>query len=263
MKKAFDRAEYKPGFWALMATQFQGAFSDNLFKYILIFLLLDASLGGADLETSSKIAAMAGMLFAVPYILFPGIFGAIADRFSKQRVFVATKCLEVLIMGLGGLAVWNGDTVFLWAVLFLMATQSALFSPAKYGILPEGLPEDKLSWGNGMLQMGTMVAIIAGVGVAGPLYEYLAPRENVYLASMILVALAFVGLTTSRYVFRPPAANPDLKIPFNPMSGMGASFKVFAADRWLWLSVLAYVYFWFAGAMLQANLFPFGSVILG
>lgn len=260
MQHTYDKSNYKKGFWYLIATLFQGAFSDNFFKYILIFIFLGTNID--DLEYSSKVGAYAGMLFAIPYILFPGIFGAISDRVGKQRMVVWTKYIEICIMALGGIAILSGSTIFLWSVLFIMATQSAMFSPAKYGILPEGLPESRLSWGNGIMQMMTMVAIIGGVGAAGPAFEFLKDRDSVHFASVILIALSFIGIVTSRKVFTPPAADPNRSIPINPWSGMGKVFKIYSADKWLWLSVIAYVYFWFAGALLQANLIPYGRNIL-
>ena len=166
MGAAYDKSKYKKGYWNLIGVLFQGAFSDNLFKYIMIFLLIDSATSDTA-QNSGKIAAYAGMLFAIPYIIFPGIFGALSDRVSKKRIVVWTKYLEICVMSIGFFAVLNGAPIFLGVVYFMMATQSAMFGPAKYGILPEALPEPRLSWGNGMMQMMTMIAIIAGVGTAG------------------------------------------------------------------------------------------------
>lgn len=261
MSQAYDRSNYKKGFWYLIATLFQGAFSDNFFKFTLIFIFLAQHKD--DLEFSSEVGAYAAMLFAIPFIIFPGFFGAFADRVSKKRIITTTKYLELIIMTIGGFAILSGNPTFLWGMLFLMATQSAMFGPAKYGILPEALPESKLSWGNGIMQMMTMVAIIAGVGAAGPVAQFLGARDQLHYASIILIALAVLGITTSHKVFAPPAADPERAIPINPWSGMGKVLKIYAADKWLWLSVIAYVYFWFAGALLQANLIPYGNNLLG
>lgn len=257
----YDKSSYKKGYWYLIATLFQGAFSDNFFKYTLIFLLIDSSISDTA-QNSGAIAAKLGMLFAVPYIIFPGFFGAISDRVPKKRIVVWTKYLEVFVMSLGFFAVLNGAPVFLACVFFMMATQSAMFGPAKYGILPEGLPESRLSWGNGVMQMMTMIAIIAGVGCAGPINEWLGKSGNVHYNSFILVGLAILGLSFARKIFDPPAADPNRAIPANPWSGMGKVFKIYAADKWLWLTVVGYVYFWFAAALLQANLIPYGNNVL-
>ncbi|PCJ58035.1 MAG: acyl-[ACP]--phospholipid O-acyltransferase [Candidatus Hydrogenedentota bacterium] len=260
--QTYDKSKFQKGFWSLMGVMFQGAFSDNLFKWIIIYLLMDAATT-IDIETSSGIAAIATALFSLPYILFPGFFGVLSDRVSKQTIVLATKVLEVVIMSVGLMAVFSGNPNFLWVVLFLMATQSAMFSPAKYGILPEALPESRLSWGNGMMQMFTMLAIIVGVGMAGPLYKYLESIGQLHLASVLLIGLAFIGVMLARNVFKPPAANPTVNITPNPWAGLKETFKCYAADRWLWLSVLAYVYFWFAGVMIQINLVSYNTVTLG
>lgn len=269
MTQSFDRTNYKGGFWALIATQFQGAFSDNFFKWIIISLLLatamESSDGVADQDYAITVASFAGILFSLPFIFFPGIFGAIADRISKQRVMVITKVLEVCIMTIGAVAVLSGTPAFLWFVLFLMATQSALFGPAKYGILPEMLPESRLSWGNGVLQLGTMVAIIAGVGAAGPLFELFHDRSQTHYLSGLLVGLAVLGLFTARLISKPPAANPDQPLTLNPFGGTRAHFQAIWADRWLLLTVVGYTYFWFVGALLTLNLVPYiyNSLSLG
>lgn len=276
MEKPFTEANYRRGFWPFIITQFQGAFSDNLFKYILIYFFLSVAAAGGvnsgllpsfdgmtELERTTAIAAWATMLFALPFILFPGIFGAIADRYSKQQVTVVSKGLEVGIMAVGGLALLSGNILLLWAILFLMAAQSAFFGPAKYGILPEILPESRLSWGNGIVQLTTMIAVIAGVGAASPVFNYLHARDAVHYSSALLVGLALLGLGASMFIGKPDPANPAQRIPLNPFAGMGAHIKAFRADRWLFLAVLAYTYFWFAGAIIQANLVTYGVVGLG
>ncbi|MCH7908662.1 MAG: MFS transporter [Candidatus Hydrogenedentes bacterium] len=262
MAQGYDKSNYRSGFWALIATQAQGAFSDNLFRWIIVYLLLGTT-ATATIESSGKITALAGMLFALPFFLFVGIFGAISDRYSKQRVIVALKHTEILIMVAGGLALLTQNAAFLWVTLFLMATQSAQFSPCKYAILPEALPEERLSWGNGFIQATTMLAIIAGTGLAGPLFSYLNPADRVHWVSAGLVVLAIGGVIMARRIFQPPAANPNQSVPINPYAGTMEYFKIFWRDSWLGLSVLAYTYFWFLAALIQINLVPFGYVTMG
>ncbi|MCC6143139.1 MAG: MFS transporter, partial [Candidatus Hydrogenedentes bacterium] len=262
----------RKGFWALIATQFQGAFNDNLYKYLMIFFLwgmveqsglsdvpFHISFWGLDLavDRSRMINAVATFLFALPFILFAAICGAISDRYSKQRVAVATKYLEVFVMALGGVAFYTGSVWLVWVVLFLMATQSAIFGPAKYGIMPEILPEARLSWGNGILQMGTIVAVIAGTGLAGPLFGGL--KSQVYMTAMVLVVLSCIGLVSSFFITRPPAANPAQRLPYSPMGGMGRYFAAIWNDKILFYIVIGYVYFWFAGSFFQQNVLDFAK----
>ncbi len=264
----------KPGFWALVVTQFQGAFNDNLYQYIIIFYLLSLFSGTATTDAevylyfgrwpaSTFVPAFATFLFAMPFIIFPGIFGALSDRFSKQRLAIATKWIEITVMILGGIAFYLGYTPLIWCLLFFMATQSALFGPAKYGILPEILPTARLSWGNGIIQMYTIIAIIAGMGLAGPLF--LALEGRIYLASAVLASLSALGIATSYFITRPPAANPNQPIPKNPLrpwQGMGKNFAAVWHDRILLFTVIGYVYFWFVGALARQNMFKFAEVDL-
>lgn len=268
-----DEQFKKRGFWALVATQFQGAFNDNLYQYIIIFYLLslfrDIPEGAEEFlyfgrwPANTFVPAFATFLFALPFIIFPGIFGALADRFSKQRLAVATKWIEIGVMTTGGIAFYLGYTPLIWFILFLMATQSALFGPAKYGILPEILPPSRLSWGNGVIQMGTIIAIIAGMGLAGPLFVVI--KDHIYYASFVLVTLSCLGTMTSYFITRPPAANPNMPIPKNPLmpwQGMGTNFAAIWNDHLLFYTVVGYVYFWFVGALARQNMFKFAEITL-
>ena len=275
------KADYpRLGFWSLIVTQFQGAFNDNLFKFVIIFYLLNAMHGaGTDsaapmqlfghtlagswgkITVGDFVPSFATILFSLPFILFPAFFGALADRYSKGTIARAVKYLEVCLMTMGGLGFWFHNIPLLWFTLFMMAVHSTMFSPAKYGLLPEILPESRISWGNGILQMGTIVAIIAGVGLAGPLYEKIGDR--IYLASVLLVMLSMLGLITSQFISTPAPANPAQRLSANPWAGMGRYMRVITADKVLLYVVVGYVYFWFAGALIQQNLIKYVHESLG
>lgn len=290
---------YRPrGFWALIVTQFQGAFNDNVFQYAVTFFLIDFfTRTAADVAVASpenqgllshvvslparlisslfgsgtiqdNVQNLATLIFSLPFIIFPAFFGALADRYSKQRIATWSKVLEVFIMSLGFVAFYFGMPNLLWFVLFLMATQSAMFGPAKYGIMPEILPEPRLSSGNGILQMGTMAAIIAGVGVAGPLYQYVKDHLNgrFYVLSTILIVLSCLGFLSSLWITRPPAADPTRRIPRNPLvpwEGMGEYLRAIWRDRVLFHVVVGYVYFWFAGVMVRNTILAISKHDLG
>ena len=155
------------GFWALIVTQFQGAFSDNVVKNLVIFVALFGT--GMTLAEKNSYGESIGALFALPFILFSMTGGFLADRFSKRAVMLGVKVFELFIMALVFAGLWRWDKNLLLASVFLMGTHSAIFGPSKYGSLPELLPERKLSWGNGILELGTFVAIILGIvgGVVG------------------------------------------------------------------------------------------------
>ena len=273
-------ADYpRVGFWSLIVTQFQGAFNDNLFKFIIIFYLLNTMRGagtdstdamrlfGHPLEGSFfKITAgdfvpsFATILFSLPFILFPAFFGALADRYSKGTIARAVKYIEVAIGVLVGMALYTQSIAFLWIMLFLMATHSTMFSPAKYGILPEILPESRISWGNGILQMGTIVAIIAGTGLAGTLYDHL--KDHVYYIAYVLIGLSTFGLISSQFISKPAPANPGQQLSLNPWAGMRRYMGAVTDDKVLLYVVVGYVYFWFAGALIQQNLIKYAHEVL-
>jgi len=235
------------GFWALIATQFQGAFNDNAFKVIVVFLLpLMAK------DTQYPTTAIAFLIFNLPFLMLPSYAGFLADRFSKQRVALFTKYWEVGVMLLGTVALMLHSISMLWITLFLMAMQSAFFSPAKYGILPEILKEERLPWGNGILQLGTMIAIIAGTAVGAPLVG--AFEERAYLAGGVLVVFSAIGTLSAHFISKPQAAAPTRTMPLNPWAGLGRCANCFRKDRMLLLTMLGIAYFWFAGTLSMQNI---------
>lgn len=246
---------YLTGFWALIVTQFQGAFNDNALKMTILFFL--PALFAAEHPIQGYITWVTNGLFLVPFILFPGYAGALADRFSKKRVTVWTKYWELGVVLLAVAAFGLRQPYFIWFVLLLMATQSTFFSPAKYGILPEMLPESRLSWGNGYLQMMTMLAIIIGTGAAGYLLDN--SQGNVNLAILPLFILSVIGVVSSHFVTPVAAANPGQKLPLNPWKGVWTYLKVYTADRWLLLALLGTIYFWFVGQLMQMNIVEFSK----
>ena len=155
---------WRRGFWCLMVTQFQTAFSDNALKNLVILLVLGSALPVEERDTR---VALAGALFAAPFILFSMLGGWLADRFSKPLIMGYVKLAEIGIMLFAALALAWGWSALELAAIFLMGCHSALFAPSKYGVLPELLPHDRLSWGNGILELLTFLGIIFGIAAAG------------------------------------------------------------------------------------------------
>ena len=192
------------GFWALIVTQFQGAFSDNALKGIVTFLGLAAA---TTAEQRNAIVPLLGILFSVPFILFSMTGGQLADRYSKRTVTIGVKVFEIVVMIFVLGAFMAGHVGMGMAGVFLMGVHSAIFGPSKYGLLPELIPAKDLSWGNGILEMGTFLAIILGTAAAGFLYTLF--EGQAYLSAIVLLALAAFGLVTSLGITRVPAANPS------------------------------------------------------
>src|SRR4249920_2105016 len=152
-----QETNWRRGFWSLIATQFQGAFNENGLKSLVIYLVVGM---GFSQDDRDRLVLVVISLFSAPFILFSMTGGFLADRYSKRTVTIGTKLFEIAVMllAIAGLA-WQNLGLGLAAV-FLASTQAALFGPSKYGMLPELLPPEKLSWGNGVLELGTFVAVI-------------------------------------------------------------------------------------------------------
>ncbi len=258
------------GFWALFVTQFQGAFSDNVLKNLVIFMIIGMNVSLAE---KHKIGELVGALFSLPFILFSMAGGFLADRFSKRTISIGVKIFEmfVMLLALAGFA-WqqrllnNGVAASMqtcWPLLgcvLLMGIHSAFFGPSKYGLLPELLPEGKLSWGNGILELGTFTAIIFGTVAAA--FMATAFRGEPWLSGVILLGLAVFGFFTSLGISRVPAANPQKKFNANFPGEVWTQIRLWRKDRPLFLAAVGNTYFNFLGALLLLNLFFYGSDVL-
>ena len=234
------------GFWALIVTQFQGAFSDNTLKWLAISLIAGMNLSA---EKSDRLVSIVGALFALPFIIFSMAGGFFADRFSKRIVTIGVKLFEILVMfiALAGLATRHIYVTI--AGVFLMGVHSAIFGPSKYGLLPELLPEKRLSWGNGVLELGTFLAIIGGTVAGGWLCQEFAAEPG--LPGVVLIALAVTGLLVSFGISKVPAADPSKIFRANFAGELWTQIRLMRRDRPLWLAVLGNTYFFSLGALIQ------------
>ena len=245
-------------FWALIVTQFQGAFSDNVLKNLVVLL----ALFGTTMTSVEKnnFGESIGALFSLPFILFSMAGGFLTDRFSKRSVMLGVKVFELGIMLLVFAGLWTMNKNLLLASVFLMGTHSAFFGPSKYGSLPELLPERKLSWGNGILELGTFMAIILGTVTAAFLSQQF--RGEQWLSAVILIALAIAGFFSCRHISKIPAANPQKKFQWFFPGEVWRQLRAMRGDRPLWLAVIGNTYFSFIGALLLLNLFFYSADVL-
>jgi len=248
---------WKRGFWSLIVTQFQGAFNENGLKFLVIYLILAIE---KEKARRDQLELLVGVLFAAPFILFSLVGGFLADRFSKRGVTIWTKVFELGVMVFAATALVEPNLRLALAAIFLVCTQGALFGPSKYGLLPELLPPEKLSWGNGVLELGTFLAIIAGSVSGSFLAEAFSGRE-VYSGALLL-AFTVVGLLWSFGIPRVPPADASKR--FHPASliDVWSPLKLIRKDRVLWLAVLGNTYFFFVGGLLQFNIFIYGQDVL-
>jgi acyl-[acyl-carrier-protein]-phospholipid O-acyltransferase/long-chain-fatty-acid--[acyl-carrier-protein] ligase len=247
----------QPGFQPFLWTQFLGAVNDNLFKIVVSMLAVAAAAPGMD----GRALSLVGALFILPFALFSGYAGQLADSCSKRTILVATKAFEVLVMALGLLALGAGYLSAAYAVLFLMALHSTFFSPAKYGLLPEALPGAHLSRANGLLEMSTFVAIVAGTAAGGYLFDVW--RDRVWLIGALTLGIAIAGLIASFGIPRVPAAAPRQAFDWNPFGEIREGLARLWRDRVLWPTVVGLSYFWFLGALLQLVVILFGTNVMG
>lgn len=240
-----------------MFTQFQGAFSDNALRWLVIFPVL-ASVVLSD-ERKDAFASHASLLFAVPFLLFSTVGGWLADRFSKRSVMIGVKLGEVAIMLFASYALWRENQALQLAAICLMGVHSTVFAPAKYGVMPEVLPAPQLSAGNGVLELLTFIGIILGTFAGGWLAESLAHRE--VISGLLLTALAVFGCFTSLGIARVPAADPAKKFNTNLIGEILGNLRVMKADRDLWRANWGNTAFFFVATLVQINLALFAQKV--
>jgi len=248
---------WRRGFWSLMATQFQTAFSDNALKNLIILLVLGSAMPVAERDTH---VALAGALFAAPFILFSMLGGWLADRFGKPQVMGCVKLAEIGIMLFAALALALGRPSLELAAIFLMGCHSAIFAPSKYGVLPELLPHARLSWGNGILELLTFLGIIFGIAAAGFLAETFSGRQG--WSGLLLAGLALLGWGCSRGIPRLPAANPACAPRINPVTDLWIRLRLMREDRDLWRANWGNAGFFFVAALVQMNLMIYAQDVL-
>lgn len=250
LNKAWPR-----GFWNLMFTQFQGAFSDNALRWLVIFPVLAST---TISETAKEdFAGHASLLFAIPFLLFATLGGWMADRFSKRSVMIGVKAGEIGIMLFAAFALSMEKQSLQLLAICLMGLHSTIFAPAKYGIMPEVLPTSKLSAGNGILELLTFIGIILGTFAGGWLAETLEHREM--WSGILLAGLAAIGLLTSFGITKVPAADTIIKFNPNIIGEIRSNLRVMKQDPDLWRANWGNTVFFFVATLVQINLALFAQ----
>jgi len=250
----FGSRRFAPFFF----TQFCGAFNDNLFKNALLLLAAFAGALRTDMDRDVLINLAAG-LFVLPFFLFSATAGQFADKYEKSRIIRVVKLAEIAIMGAGAVALYLGHMVGLLAVLFCMGTQSAVFGPVKYAIIPQYLRDEELIGGNAQVEMGTFVAILGGTIGAGVLFTTQTPTLWIMVSVLVL---AILGYASSRFIPIALPTNPNLKVDWNPLRATWRNLRSARENRAVFYSILGISWFWFLGSLYLTQLPNFSSEIL-
>ncbi|MGV0056326.1 MFS transporter [Stutzerimonas sp. 381-2] len=233
----------KRRFLPFFLTQLSGAFNDNLFKQALILAILYKIGTNAD---SSLLINLCALLFILPFFLFSALGGQLGEKYAKERLIRAIKAGEIFIMLAGGAGMLLGNLPLLLAVLFCMGTQSALFGPVKYSVLPKLLEDHELVGGNALVEMGTFLAILAGTITAGVM---MATDGYAQLIAGSVVLVAVAGYLASRAVPATGASLPTLEMDWNLFRQTGAILRMGLGQRLsVSRSLIGNSWFWFLGA---------------
>ena len=246
---------FAPFFW----TQFLGAGNDNIFKFAFTVLATyhAAEWGGLD----PKIAgAVIGGLFILPFVLFSATAGQLADKYDRAAIARLVKNLEIAFM----LVIAAG---FIWAIpaclfvgVFLMGCHSTIFGPAKFAYLPQHLDNSELTGGNGLVEMGTFVAILLGTMLGGALVAI--PGVGPTYVAMVSLVVAVLGRVAAGFIPASPAPSPELKVNWNPFTETWANLKIANRNRAVFLSMIGISWLWFFGSIFLTSFTGFAKEVL-
>jgi acyl-[acyl-carrier-protein]-phospholipid O-acyltransferase/long-chain-fatty-acid--[acyl-carrier-protein] ligase len=247
-------------FGAYLSIQFFSAFNDNVhFFAVALYLTYTASATPAE---AGRWQAIAGAAFVLPFILLSPLAGTLADRYDKRSVLIFSKWTEVAAMMVSLVSTCLPAPLRYQGLIlgiFLMEARSTFFSPAKYGILPEIVPEDRLVRANGILQMLTMVAIVSGEAIAGTLLH----RTGLTATIGCCLFLSVVGSIPAFWIPAGLAGDRGRKIQVNPLGKIWSTFERMKGDRLLLMTAFTLSCFWMVSAIFRSNVPLFGKLELG
>ena len=238
---------FAPFFW----TQFSGAANDNLFKFA--FTVMVTYQLSVDWMEPQMAGLVIGALFILPFLLFSATAGQLADKYDKTVMIRFVKSFEIGVMVVAAYGFINSDVIVLLACTFLMGLHSTLFGPVKFAYMPQVLSERELTGGNGMVEMGTFVAILLGQ-VAGGLLVAI-PEVGHRDVAVVCVVLAIVGRLIAMAIPAAPATDPALKINWNPFSETWRNLQLAHGNLVVFRSLLGISWMWFFGAVFLSQ-FP-------
>ncbi len=251
-----QQRRFAPFFW----TQFLGAFNDNVYKNALVIMFAFQGAALTSIDSDTLINLSAG-LFILPFFLFSATCGQIADKYEKAKLIQYTVALEIVLMMLGAVGFYLQSLTLLLVSLFLGGVQSTLFGPVKYSILPQHLKSEELTGGNGLVEMGTFVAILLGTILGGILIS--AQPWGTMLVSLTTIGIACSGWLMSRQIPHSPAPDPTLKINWNVFSETAHILKLTRKDQTVFLSILGISWFWCYGSLFLSQFPNYSKEVIG
>lgn len=238
-------------FYLLNATQFLVALNDNIFKLLVIYLLINVK----GPESAPTVLSLAGAIFVIPFLLFSSGAGVLADKISKRSIIVFAKAFEVLVMAFGLLAVWYQSAWGSYFALFFLSSEAAIFGPSKFGIIPELVEPRMVSKANGSMTSFTYLAIILGTFLASFLTD--VTDKNFFFVAVFCLGIAIIGLITSFGIKKTAPQNSAKKI--NPvfLYEIYQTLKLSYSVPHLLPCIFGSAFFLFIGAFTQLNIIPF------
>jgi len=243
-------------FAPFFATQALGAFNDNAFRNALVVLV--GYHMGLDDDAVGFYSSIAPALFILPFFLFSASAGQFAEKHEKARIIRWVKRFEVAAMVLAAVGFWFKSVPLLLSVLFLMGLHSTVFGPIKYAILPQALEPEELVGGNGLVEMGTSLAVLVGMIAGG-----VAMASGPLPASLLVIGTALAGWFASRAIPPAPATAPGLAFNWNPFTETWQVLRFVAKNRTVFHSVLGISWFWFFGGVFTMQLPNYTRHFLG
>jgi MFS family permease len=245
---------FAPYFW----TQFLGAGNDNLFKFALTVLVT------YQLQVEWLPPSQAGLviaaLFILPFLLFSATAGQLCDKLEKTRIIRFVKGLEIAIMGVAAVGFGSQNVILLLVCVFAMGLHSTLFGPVKFAYLPQHLDERELTGGNGLIEMGTFVAILLGQVAGGLLVA--VPQIGAGLVAQACLGVALIGRIAAQFIPVSPAPDPELKINWNPLTETWRNLGLARDNPVVFRSLLGISWMWFFGAVFLSNFPAFAKEVL-
>ncbi|MCX7019198.1 MAG: MFS transporter [Candidatus Sumerlaeota bacterium] len=253
-----SEVQKRSGFGALVITQLQLAFNDNAYKNLVIVLVV--SMAATPRQEKALVAAITAV-FMMPFLVFSLYGGAIADRFSKRGVAIGMKLLEIAWMLAAVAGLMFNQLWICIAVLAVSGVQASIFGPAKYGMIPELLPENRIPWANGVIESVTFTAIITGTWCGALLFELF--RGKLWLAVLILAVLSAGGALMACRIRRIAAAAPEKPLRLNVFSDLRGTLAYVRRDATLWRALLGNAYFWSMAGLVYMNVVSYSHETLG